>query len=121
MQIQQYKDDAMKLGILFASLFGIFQIAFFKESVFVNLRIVFALFYLFIIPGFILMLYWREKLGFVETAVGGSIIAAALFIMYSYYGGLLGLNAFLTTITFPFLTIGGYFIANTLLKKHGKP
>ena len=118
--MQQAKDDTIKAGILFAALFAILEIAFYKGSILVNLRIALALFGLFIVPGYFIMHYWRNNLGFLEMALGGSLMASALYIVYSYYLGLLKVNALYSTISFPIIVIGGYFAIEMMREKHGK-
>ena len=108
MEIQQVKDDAVKMAILFAALFGILEIAFYKGSILVNLRIAIGLFVLFVIPGYFLMNYWRKNFGFTEYAIGSSLMASALYIVFTYYLGLLKVNVLYTTISFPILVILGY-------------
>ena len=70
----------------------VFKIAFFKENFIVLLRNVLSLFWLFVLPGYFIMLYWNEKLSFMGRFAVGIAIAAALIGISSYYLGLIGLN-----------------------------
>jgi len=76
------------LGILFLLALIVFKIAFFKENLIVLFRTVFSLFWLFALPGYFIMLYWKEKLGFLERFVIGILMSAAIIGITSYYLGL---------------------------------
>ena len=93
------------LGLLFILVLIIFKIAFFKENIAVLLRNVLSLFWLFAIPGYFIMLYWKEHLGFTERFVIGIAISAAIIGIFSYYLGLIGLNIKFHYILLPILLI----------------
>ena len=86
------KEESKYIGILFVIWLAIFKIIYFKESIAVLLKIVASLFWLFVIPGYFAMLYWREKLEFAERFVIGVLISAGVIGIFSYYAGLMGLN-----------------------------
>jgi len=86
------KKEAVYIGILLLIVLIIFKIAFFNENIFSVLRIVLSIFWLFILPGYFIMLYWKEKLGFIERIVVGILIAAAIIGIFSYYISLAGIN-----------------------------
>ena len=86
------KEESKHIGILFIVALIIFKIIYFKENVIVLLKIVASLFWLFAIPGYFLMLYWKEKLEFAERFVIGVLASAAIIGIFSYYIGLMGLN-----------------------------
>ena len=86
------KSELSYIGLLFLTLMIIFKIAFFKENVIVLLRVILSLFWLFVLPGYFIMLYWHEKLGFVERIIIGTILSAGIIGTFSYYLGLIGLN-----------------------------
>jgi len=85
-----YKD-LEKLGILFVLLVMIFKVAFFNENIIVLVRVVFALYWLFILPGFLIMSYW--KLSFLERLVVGMTLSAAFLGVFGYYLGILGFHS----------------------------
>ena len=62
------------------------------ENFIVLLRNVLSLFWLFVLPGYFIMFYWKEKLGFIERVVVGIGIAAGIMGGSSYYLGLAGVN-----------------------------
>ena len=99
------------IGILFLTALAIFKIAFFNESILVVLRAVFSVFWLFLIPGYFIMLYWNEKLDLTERIIVGMLLSAAILGIFSYYLGLIGLDIKYSTIILPIVLIlcGGYF------------
>ena len=86
------KEESKYIGILFIAALIIFKIVYFKESFVVLLKIVASLFWLFVIPGYFAMLFWKEKLEFAERFVIGVLVSAAIIGIFSYYIGLIGLN-----------------------------
>ena len=110
------KKEAASLGIVFAILAVAMQIAFYKSSFFVVIKSTLSLFYLFVIPGYFIMLYWNEKIKFVERTLFGSFIAAGLFGGLSYYLGIAGLNVNLDAFIFPVVTVAICIVLN-LMKK----
>jgi uncharacterized membrane protein len=86
------KKELKYIGILFLLVLIIFKIAFFKENLVVLFRSVISLFWLFVLPGYFIMLYWKEKLKFLERFIIGIALSAAIIGMSSYYLGLIGLN-----------------------------
>jgi len=112
MKKELIKKEAVYLLCLFLVGIVIFKILFYKENLFVVVRTVFALFWLFILPGFSIMCYWHEKLGFLERAFAGALMNAAIMGITSYYIGLLGLNIKYHGIILPlfFLIIGTLII-----------
>src|SRR3989338_10244469 len=84
--------ESKYIGILFLLFLIIFKIAFYKENFIVLTRNVLSLFWLFVLPGYFIMLYWNEKLEFAERFVIGIILSAAITGISSYYIGLMGLN-----------------------------
>ena len=97
------KNEALYIGLLFLLGLVIFKIAFFKESFIVVVRNVLSLFWLFALPGYCIMLYWNDKLGFVERLLIGIFVSAAITGVFSYYFGLLGLNIKYHYLLFPLI------------------
>ena len=88
----EVRRELLYIGIIFFAFIIVFKIAFYKESMLVVIRIVSSLLWLFALPGYIIMLYWREKIDFLERLVIGIILAAGISGVLSYYSGLVGLN-----------------------------
>ncbi len=86
------KKEFQYIGILFLLSIIAFKIAFFKENLIVLIRTVLSLFWLFVFPGYLIMLYWKEKLEFLERFIIGIFISASVIGISSYYLGLIGLN-----------------------------
>jgi len=99
------KKELQYVGILFILSLIAFKTAFFKETLIVIFRNVLSLFWLFVLPGYFLMLYWQEKLGFTERFIIGIALAAAIIGIFSYYLGLMGLNIKYHTILLPLILI----------------
>ncbi len=92
MNKEALKKEAISLLLLFAAMFVLLQIVFFKESPLTTIRTVFALFWLFTLPGYAIMLYWQEKLGFIERAIIGTVLGAAIIGVIGYNLGVLGIK-----------------------------
>ncbi|MBI2660066.1 hypothetical protein HYX07_02800 [Candidatus Woesearchaeota archaeon] len=86
------KREFQHIGLLFLLSFIIFKAVFFKESLWGIFRVVLSIFWLFVLPGYFIMLYWKEKLEFIERIVIGIALAAGTIGILSYYLGLIGLN-----------------------------
>lgn len=99
------KKELQYIGILFLLVLIIFKIAFYKENLIVLFRNVLSLFWLFALPGYFIMLYWKEKLGFLERFIIGIALSAAIIGIFSYYIGLIGLNIKYHAIVLPLVLI----------------
>ena len=86
------KKEFKYIGLLFLLTLITFKIAFYKESIVVLLRSVLSLFWLFVLPGYFIMLYWKEELRFAERFIIGLVASAAIIGIFSYYLGLVGLH-----------------------------
>ena len=99
------KNEMLHLGILFLTFAAILKIVYFKEDLFIILRMDLSLFWLFLLPGYSIMLYWREKLDFTERIIVGIALAAAVIGIFSYYIGLFGLDMKYHAILLPLVMI----------------
>ena len=86
---EMVKKELMYIGLLFLIIIVIFKIIFFNENLIVVFRTVLALFWIFVLPGYFLMLYWKENLQFTERFVIGIALAIAITGIASYYLGIL--------------------------------
>ena len=109
--------ESKYIGILFFLALVIFKIAFYKENFIVILRNVLSLFWLFVLPGYFIMLYWKENLEFIERVIVGIGIAAAIIGISSYYISLMGFNLKYHAIALPLLII---FMGVTINAKKSK-
>ncbi len=89
---EKLKKELLYVLIIFALLFVLFNFIFYKENFLVKLRAVLSFFWLFVVPGYILMFYWESNLEFIERFMIGITLAAAITGISSYYLGLSGLN-----------------------------
>ncbi|MBI2549611.1 hypothetical protein HYV83_00330 [Candidatus Woesearchaeota archaeon] len=95
------RGELKLLAITFFVAAAALKIAYNKESIIEVAKVTAALFWLFVIPGYSLMLHWKDSLGFLERAVAGSIAAMAITGLASYYLGLIGLKLQNQTIILP--------------------
>jgi len=102
---EDMKKELMYIGLLFIIALVVFKITFFKEEVTVLLRTVLSLFWLFVLPGYFILLYWKEKLGFMERFIVGIMVSAAIIGIASYYIGLMGMNIKYHTALLPLVLI----------------
>ena len=106
------KRELQYIGLLFALVFAVFKIAFYKQDFLTILRTVVSIFYLFGLPGYSIMLYWHDKLGFFERFIIGAMLAAGIIGTLSYYLGLLGINIRHHSFLLPvMLILTGFFAA----------
>ena len=99
------KNELKYTGLLILLALIIFKIAFYKENLIIVIRTVLSLFWLFVIPGYFIMLYWKENLGFIERIIIGIALSASVVGIFSYYHGIIGLNIKFHAIIFPILLI----------------
>ena len=99
------KKETKYIGLMFLIALIMFKIAFFRENIIILLRNVLSLFWIFVLPGYFIMLYWEKNLDFTERFVVGIVLAAAITGVFSYYLGLLGLNIRYHVIVLPLILI----------------
>lgn len=99
------KKELLIIGLLFIVVFIAFKIIFLQESFFVVLRTVFAIFWLFVLPGYFVMFYWKEELKLFERLIIGIAVGTAVIGLSSYYIGLLGLHIKYHTVVLPIVLI----------------
>ena len=110
---EQFKKELLIIGFIFLVIFLSFKLIFLSEKFFVVLRTVFAMFWLLVIPGYFIMLYWIEELKFFERFIIGIAAGTAIIGLASYYIGLLGLHIKYHTFLLPLVMIVlGFFIIN---------
>ena len=99
------KKEMRYVGLLFIAGLVMFKIVFFNENLIVVFRAVLSLFWLFVLPGYFLMLYWKENLEFIERFVIGAALSAGMIGVSSYYFGLFGLNLKYHAVLLPLVFI----------------
>ena len=111
------KKELQYIGILLLVLLVIFKIVFFNESLFIVIKMVLSLFWLFVLPGYSVIFYWHNKLDFVERLVIGTAMSAAVIGTISYYLGLAGLNIKYHGILLPLVIIA---VSSIIIMKKDK-
>lgn len=99
------REEAKYMGLVFVLVLIIFKIAFYKEDLLVLLRNVLSIFWLFALPGYFIMLYWKERLEFLERFIIGIALSAAVMGAFSYYIGLSGINIKYHAVLLPLILI----------------
>jgi hypothetical protein len=100
-----YKKESIYILIILIISIVVFKLSFFKESFLTVIRTVFSFFWLFVLPGHIIMLRWKQSLGFLERIIVGIIISLALMGTISYYFGLMGLHTKFHQVIIPVVLI----------------
>jgi len=86
------RKELNKLLIIFITLIALLKISMYNENLSILFRVVISLFYLFIIPGYCIMYYWREKLDILVRIIIGSMMMVAIIGTISYLFGFFGFN-----------------------------
>lgn len=102
---EQIKKEMQYIGVSFLLALIIFKITFFKENLLVLFRAVLSLFWLFVLPGYFAMLYWKERLEFIERFIIGTALALGIVGISSYYFGLFGLDVKYHAVLLPLAII----------------
>lgn len=104
------KKDGIYIFYLFLLTLLVFKVAFYSDSIIVLIRSVSSIFWIFVVPGYFAMLFWHEKLNFVQRIVIGIAIAAGFIGTASYYLGLAGFNIKYHALVLPLLMIALGFV-----------
>ena len=88
----ELKEEFKMLGWSLLALYAFFQIWYVHESPFIVAKIIIAQAYLFIVPGFILMLYFKDSIEFIFRLLTGVVLGYSASILVTIY-----LNVFLQT------------------------
>lgn len=89
---ERLKKELVYLTWILVLVLVIFKAVFYKEDFAVIIRFALSSYFVFVLPGFSLLLYWAEKLGFFERFVVSIPCSAALIGILSYYIGIAGLH-----------------------------
>ena len=109
--LSKLKKELGYIGILLILFILVFKIIFFKENLMVVFRTVLSIFWMFILPGYFILFYWKEKLNFTERLIIGIALSAAVIGILSYYLGIIGINIRYHTIILPLIMIlAGIFL-----------
>lgn len=98
---KEFREELVKLIIIYIVLSVMLQVGFYKESVMTVQRFLWSLYWLFILPGFLLLLPWRNGLNFIERAAIGTALSLAAIGTGSYYAGIIGIPIRIHRFIFP--------------------
>jgi len=100
-----YLNDLKKLGIVYLASIIVVQILFYKEFFINTLRLTTGFFWLFVLPGFSIMLNYEKKFDFIERLIIGTALGFAIVGTIGYSLGLLGISMKLHQYLIPIATI----------------
>jgi uncharacterized membrane protein len=86
------KDDVYGLIISFVILVVIFKMVVFKESLLGIFITVVSLYWLYVLPGFFVLSYWKERFSILERLIMGFVVGIVVVSLPSYYLGVFGLH-----------------------------
>ena len=112
-------DEGKKLGIVLVIGVLLLKIVFFKESLLTVLKLTLSFFWL-ILPGFVFLLRWKEKLGFVERFLIGSGVSTGVLGIASYYVGIFGLHVKYHGMVLPLVMVVLAFVFVSFSEKEGE-
>ena len=113
-RLAEMKKEIGIIAVLYIVSFICFKIIFYKQGFVSTLRVVSSFYWLFFIPGYCTLLYWRKKIPFTHRFVASFILGAGITGALSYYLGLIGLHVmYHVYLPIIFIVLGLYF----LLKK----
>lgn len=82
----------------------LFLIAFIGSDLFTNLKVITGIFYLYLFPGFIILLFFTN-LNFIEKLILGGIIGYTLVGIIAYYLNVLFYVSFRLALILPILVV----------------
>jgi len=107
--------EIRNLGVLLLLLVIIMKLVFFRQDFLTTTRTAIALFWMFVLPGYAILYYWKDKIDFAERVVVGVALAAGFIAITSYYLGLAGVHIKYHGIILPLAMLG--IAAIILMKK----
>lgn len=110
-ELNEIRKELKLLVAVFAAVAVAMKVAYSNEGIMEVLRTSASLFWLFVLPGYFMTLYWKDKLGFIERTVMGSTAAMAVVGITSYYLGIAGLKLQSQTVLLPAAIIAVSFAA----------
>lgn len=100
------RKEMIYLLILLVLEITILKIIFHKESFLIVVKLALSLFWLFILPGFMIMYFFVEQLNFIERIVAGITLGMAFLGVVGYNLGVLGLLIKYQVWILPVIAIG---------------
>jgi len=103
-------SEVKKLSISLVIAVIVFQIPFYKESFFNIIKIILSFYWLFVIPGHMILLNFRDIFDFKIRFILGITLGLGIYGILSYYIGLMGIHAKYHWAIVPALIIIGSII-----------
>ena len=103
--LEKIKKEVVNLGILLVILLIAFKIIFYREDLIIIIKVLFALLYIIILPGYFIMIYWIDKISFIERIIIGIAAGTAVVGIISYFLGIIGLNVKYHVVPLPLFII----------------
>jgi len=100
------KKELIWLTVSFVLAISMLKIIFIKEQIIVIIKITASLFWMFLLPGYVLLLPWKDRLDFLSRSIMGFVLGAALFGLISYSFSILGLHVKYHGLLLPLLFVG---------------
>ncbi len=97
---------------------AIMKSVFYRQDFITTTRTALSLFWMLTLPGYALLCYWKEKLGFMERIVIGTAAGAAVTAIASYYLGIAGLHVKYHGIVLPISMLA---VAAIITKRKKEP
>ena len=91
--IKQLMEEAKGLGVLLAAIMIVLKIAFYRESAGIIAVKSLSIFWLFVLPGYSILLIWKDRLDFTSRAIMGVPVSAFMIGILGYYISLMGIDA----------------------------
>ena len=98
------KEVIILLSICIASVV-VFKLLFFRQDALTVARVVAAFIWLFVVPGYALMLSFHERLSFPVRLGLGICVAGALLGLAAYYLGIIGIRVQFSRVIVPLAAI----------------
>lgn len=91
-KFEQLKKELIYLVVLLVLIIVMLKVIFNKESFFIVLKLALSLFWLFILPGFMIMYLFIDKLNFIERIIAGTVLGMAFVGVLGYNLGIIGVS-----------------------------
>ena len=83
----------------------IFEVLYYKEPILHNLILALSIVWLFILPGYFILLHWSQDLELLERIVIGTLLGLAFFGIISYFIGFIPIHIRYHSYILPPITI----------------
>lgn len=103
--IKELLDEGKSIGLIFIAITIILKIVFYKETIPNVLIRTLSIFWLFILPGYSVLLLWKDKLDLTSRIIMSLPISAVTIGIVGYYISLIGIHAKYHAILFPLVMI----------------